>query len=60
MTVKELKEKLNEYPDDMEVGGSGHFGEILEIQYLSLYDNYDAEQTKYLALSIEYAGIEPD
>ena len=56
MTVAELKEKLNEFDDTLEIGGLGHFGEILEIDRL-----YKSRFRKgFVVLEIESAGEEPD
>lgn len=57
MTIKELKEIIKDLDDDMEIGGTGHFGEFLQC--------YDAEVTTvsgftFLNISIESAGEDPD
>ena len=57
MTVKELKEKLNEFPDNMEIGGSGHFGEILELRGLFIED---MTGEKYVRMDIEWEGSDPE
>ena len=54
MTVAELKQKLNEFDEDLEIGGWGHFGEYLEI-----YSVHKADEG-FVVLSIESAGEEPD
>jgi hypothetical protein len=54
MTVEELKQKLNEFDDKLEIGGSGHFGEILEID--GLYMSRDG----FVVLEMDSAGEEPD
>jgi hypothetical protein len=54
MTVAELKQKLNEFDDTLEIGGSGHFGEILEID--GLYKSREG----FVVLDMESAGEEPD
>ena len=54
MTIAELKEKLNEFDEELEVAGFGHFGEPLEIYSVYLADD------GYVALEIESAGEEPD
>lgn len=55
MKVKELIEKLKGLDEEMEVGGSGHFGELLEIYGVCKYDVYD-----YVTLDMESAGDDPD
>lgn len=63
-TIKELKEKIKDLPDDMEVGGSGHFGEFLEcwdITVTTTKKNLSSnEHKKILCISIENPGEEPD
>jgi hypothetical protein len=54
MTVAELITKLEKYDKDLKVGGSGHFGELLEI--CSIYKNTD----DYVCIDIESAGDEPE
>ena len=54
MTVKELKQKLNGFEDELIIGGSGHFGEILDI-----YDPYLCNEG-FVVLDVEWAGDEPD
>ena len=54
MKVAELKQKLNEFDEKLEIGGSGHFGEILEID--GLYMSRDG----FVVLVMERAGEEPD
>lgn len=53
MTVGELKEELEKYPDTMEVGGIGHYGECLDLAYVSSYE-------MFVGLYIEDAGEYPD
>jgi hypothetical protein len=54
MTVAELKQKLNEFDETLEVGGWGHFGECLEI-----YNVHQSDEG-FVILSIESAGDEPE
>jgi len=54
MTVAELKQKLSEFDDKLEIGGYGHYGEILEIE--GVYKSRDG----FVALDMESAGEEPD
>lgn len=72
-TVGKLKAELSKYPDDMVVGGNGHFGE-----YLQIYDVYKTntsfqrswghekpfgkfgDQIPMVYISIEDAGEPPD
>lgn len=68
MTIKELKDIIKELPDDMKVGGSGHFGEYLECWDITTTTvtttvskgrfGYIKEQI--LCVSIESAGDVPD
>ena len=65
MKVKELIEKLKSFDENLEVGGSGHFGELLEIYDVDLSTmNYlDSNRNplpKFVAISMEGAGDEPD
>lgn len=53
MTVGELIKELEKYDKDVEVGGSGHFGEMLEIS--SVY-----KHREYVCVDIDSAGDEPD
>jgi hypothetical protein len=64
MTIKDLKKQIELLPDDMKVGGIGHFGEYLEcfdasVDYVfkSLFTD---ERELIYCLSIESAGEEPD
>ena len=74
MTVKELKEIIKDLPDDMAVGGSGHFGEYLECYSVEvktvstkwIWDgkgnpsSLDGKQEEILSIVIEDPGEEPD
>jgi len=64
MTIKELKEIIKELPDDMRVGGSGHFGEYLEcwdVTTTTVSKGRFADiKEQILCVSIEDAGDEPD
>ena len=68
MKVKELIEKLQQFDPEMEVGGSGHFGELLEIYDVNLSEQDEAtyvdgnfiQLPKWVRLYIQYAGSEPD
>jgi hypothetical protein len=61
MTVKELKEIINNLPEDMQVGGVGWMGEFLDIEDISvgtaLKDNQEIE---ILEITMEWAGEIPD
>ena len=61
MTIKELKEKISSLDDDMIVGGSGYFGEYLELldAEVRTVSFGDFEQEIFCIL-IEDAGDEPD
>ncbi len=54
MTVSELKQKLNEFDDNLQIAGSGHFGEMLEIYGLFIC------RSGFVVLDVESAGQEPD
>jgi hypothetical protein len=54
MTIAELKQKLNEFDENLEIAGSGHFGERLDI-----YDPYLCNEG-FVVCEIESAGEEPD
>lgn len=54
MTIAELKQKLNEFDETLEIGGWGHFGECLEI-----YSVHKSNEG-FVVLSMESAGEEPD
>ncbi len=61
MNIKELKEKIKDLPDDMPVGGVGHFGEFLDVNYLHVTEASTKKyRLKILSISIEDAGPEPD
>jgi hypothetical protein len=67
MTIKELKEKISALDDDMMVGGSGHFGEFLEVFSVDVEEVYpiflksgNGKKETILCIRIEYAGEEPD
>jgi hypothetical protein len=64
MTVKELKEKLENLPDEMIVGGSGHFGEYLECYDAEVRQVFESPSEfttrEIFCISLENAGNEPD
>ncbi len=64
MTIKELKEKIKELPDDMKIGASGHFGEYLECWDITTTivtkGRFGDGKEEILCISIEDAGDEPD
>jgi hypothetical protein len=64
MTIKELKEKIMFLNDDMEVGGSGHFGEFLECWEAKVRtvnrSIRNHEKKEIFFISIENYGDEPD
>ena len=64
MNIKELKEIIKELPDDMEIGGSGHFGEFLEcwdvVKTTVSKSRLSGDKKEILCISIEDAGEEPD
>lgn len=53
MTVGELKQKLIGIDNNKKIGGSGWFGELLEIY--EVWDNSD-----FVCLEIESSGEEPN
>ena len=61
ITIKDLKKIIENLPDEMKVGGSGHFGELLEcysINPTKVTINYMKEEI--LCIVIENAGEEPN
>jgi hypothetical protein len=50
MTIKQLKEHLKNFDENLEIGGIGHLGEILEIE------NVSKSNLGFIALEIESAG----
>ena len=69
MNIKELKEKIKDLPDDMLIGGSGHYGEFLECYSIQVNNvthggpgdwNDPMPDEDILCISIEDAGTEPD
>ena len=65
MTVIELIQKLSHFDSNYEVGGSGHFGELLEIEDVYLKDvrghKINGKQIDpFVIIRIEWAGNEPD
>jgi hypothetical protein len=63
MTIKELKEKIMFLPDNMKVGGSGHFGEFLDVWDAEVRTVYKAidntDKVVIFSIAIEDAGEEP-
>ena len=67
-TIKDLKRIIENLPDDMKIGGSGHFGEFLsclEMRVESVYKtrntfNKISEKEDILLINIESAGEEPN
>ena len=64
MNIKDLREVISDLPDDMEIGGFGHFGELLEVYEIRVGE-VDSGFPKYnsqtvLIIDIEDAGEEPD
>jgi hypothetical protein len=50
--------KLEEFEKEMEIGSSGHYGEILNIT--SVHLSYVDYNEKFVELEIEPKGNEPD
>lgn len=65
MKVRDLRFALRDVSDDMEVGGSGHFGELLEsidarVQVVSEGVFGDGKTFEAFIIDIEDRGEEPD
>jgi hypothetical protein len=63
-TVGKLKQLLENLPDDMEIGDSGHFGEFLEcydinVGFVFLSQN-TTQKKRILSITIESPGEEPE
>lgn len=66
MNIKELKDIIKDLPDDMEVGGSGHYCEFLDcfsvqIASVSIYDkrNKKIGEKEILNIDMEQSGPDP-
>lgn len=55
MTIKELKSQLDKFDENLEVGGCGHFGELLQLSEVGYH-----VAGNYVFLEIESAGDEPE
>jgi hypothetical protein len=59
MTIKDLKAHLEKFDPDMEVGGMGHFGELLSIEAVEKvgppYTNF-----VFVAIKTESPGDSPE
>lgn len=51
MTVKELKEKILNFPDDAVVRIEGRWGEIFDVHDAELDSDFDHPKQKFLYLS---------
>lgn len=64
ITVGDLKLIISNVPDDVIIGGCGHFGELLECYSIELSEvnkSYlDDTKIKILNISIDFAGEIPD
>lgn len=69
MTIEELRDLIKNLPDDMEVGGCGHYGEFLECYDARVSTvrksyfhsiNGDKEEINIFLIAIESPGEEPD
>lgn len=66
--IKDLKELIANLPDDMEIGGSGHYGEFLEIYDIQVKTvkshefprRLESVSMEILCISMESAGDEPE
>lgn len=66
-TIKDLKKIIENLPDNMLIGSSGHYGEYLECYNISinkvnkdLFNNRAANTIEILNIEIESPGPEPD
>jgi hypothetical protein len=66
-TIKDLKEAIKDLPEDMVIGGLGHFGEYLRCYGYSVEKTHrysfslkQKDEFEIFAISIENAGEEPD
>lgn len=61
LTVQELRELIEDLPDDMEVCGCGYFGEPLEIYRAAVGPvSHREDEQRALVIDMENAGEEPD
>tara|TARA_R110000772_G_scaffold153270_4_gene264289 strand:+ start:57 stop:251 length:195 start_codon:yes stop_codon:yes gene_type:complete len=64
MTIKELRDKIKDCPDEMIVGSTGWFGEYLECYSIDVeevcMDMKFINKKIILNISIEPSGDEPD
>jgi hypothetical protein len=58
MTIKDLREAIKGLDDNIKIGSTGHFGELLEC--LSIKTETLWEGKTILCISIEDPGEEPD
>lgn len=54
MKVKELIEKLSEFDEDLDVGGSGFLGELLEIEGVWVVIDLEREIPLYVNIQIDH------
>lgn len=64
MTVSELIKELNKFDSNLDVGGIGHFAELLNINDIRLYKqpytSIDGTREEFIVLDIDDKGPEPD
>lgn len=63
MDIKTLKEIIKDLPDEMRVGGIGHYGEFLEGKEIVVYpmlERKGRKKEKILSIKIEWEGEEPE
>lgn len=66
MTVGELRQELDGLPEDTLVGGRGHYGEYLEVNYTQCgfvsmdWQKFNEKKVPIFIISIMDAGEEPD
>lgn len=61
MTIREFKEIIKDFPDDLQIGGIGHFGELLDINSVEYKDDkHSLPPRPFIGMRIDSAGEEPD
>ena len=63
MIVKDLKDRIQFLDDNMVIGGSGHFGEFLDVYDIEVRTitkgRFSDDKETILCISMESAGDEP-
>ena len=63
MNIKQLKKKIKNLPDEMEIGSRGHFGDLLEVESGGVEEitaTKNGNPEKAFIFEIEERGPEPD